>query len=541
MNMQILQIPYLAIWNGMFRLTENMKQETRNRMLSICCFLLAFYYSLLYSNILNLLLPHVILRGICFSVILFLITWFSVDRKLSRVETRPIVVLVYYFFIATVIIARVQHPTGFEMEGFAALLLLLFPGFYLIWNNRRDYSVLYDRIAFGFVLNGIVFFAFSLYGQPYIAAASENGRYTGLADAPNILAMLYLCTAISALYLIVRKDRKVAVHIIALGISFGMIFLTGSRTAFLAAGLAVFVWLIAIARKNIRKSRRFLLCILSLALACGTARAAVFAVQIPEKYFGYRGNAALREISDSRVKYTDEELIAMGWWHPENQTQANAKKGTANQKTGAQHKKASGSVKAGILFRDTAAESTSWTAGNSALLSSGLNVGTIFRSYNNHGSADQLSSGRLTIYRIVLDHLNWFGNNPKEVPLKNLAGTKLHGVHNTVLDFTYRCGILSGIAVGILELFVLLYIIQCLFGRKKLDAGVLFVLLVFSAYLMESMLEIQVVPFNRDLTCLFYLAFAVMFDGLRGQKLADRRKLRERSNTWERVPNDAAW
>ncbi len=540
--MQILQIPHRAIWNGMFRLTENMKQETRNRILSLCCFLLAFYYSLLYSDILNLLLPHVILRGICFSVILFLITWFSIDRKLERVETRPVVAAVYYFFLVTVIIARVQHPTGFEMEGFAALLLLLFPGFYLIWNNRRDYSALYDRIAFGFVLNGIVFFAFSLYGQPYIAAASENGRYTGLADAPNILAMLYLCTALSALYLIVRKDRKLVVHIIALGISMGMIFLTGSRTAFLALGLAVLVWLIAIARKNIRKSRRFLVCLLALVLSCAAAWAAVSAVQVPEKYFGYRGNATLREISDSRVKYTDEELIAMGWWHPENQSQTNGKKRTADQKTGAQKKKkASPGVKAGISFWNTAAGSVSWTAGDTAFLSSGLNVGTIFRSYNNQGSADRLSSGRLTIYQIVLDHLNWFGNNPKEVPLKNTAGTKLHGVHNTVLDFTYRCGILSGAAVGILEIFALAYIVQGLFGRKKLDAGMLFVLLVFSAYLMESLLEIQVVPFNRDLTCLFYLSFAVMFDGMRGQRFTDRRKSKERSNTWERVPNDAAW
>jgi hypothetical protein len=58
---------------------------------------------------------------------------------------------------------------------------------------------------------------------------------------------------------------------------------------------------------------------------------------------------------------------------------------------------------------------------------------------------------------------------------------------------------------------------------------------------MESLLEIQVVPFNRDLTCLFYLSFAVMFDGLRGQRFTDRRKSRERSTTWERVPNDAAW
>lgn len=539
--MQILQIPHRAIWNGMFRLTENMKQETRNRILSLCCFLLAFYYSLLYSDILNLLLPHVILRGICFSVILFLITWFSVERKLERVETRPVVAAVYYFFLVTVIIARVQHPTGFEMEGFAALLLLLFPGFYLIWNNRRDYSALYDRIAFGFVLNGIVFFAFSLYGQPYIAAASVNGRYTGMADDPNIFSMLYLCTALSALYLIVRKDRKLVIHIIALGISLGMIFLTGSRTAFLALGLAVLVWLVAIARKNIRKSRRFLVCILSVALACAAARAAVFAVQVPEKYFGYRGNAALREISDSQVKYTDEELIAMGWWHPENQTQTNGKKGSTAQKSGTKQKNASPGVKAGISFWNTAVGNISWTVGKSAVLSNGLNIDSIFRLYKKNTSANQLSSGRLTAYQIVLNHLNWFGNNPKEVELLNMDGTKLHGAHNTVLDFTFRCGILSGIGVGILEFFALAYIVQGLFGRKKLDAGMLFVLLVFSAYFMESLLEIQVVPFNRDLTCLFYLSFAVMFDGLRGQRFTDRRKSGERSNTWERVPNDAAW
>ncbi|MCQ4635277.1 glycosyltransferase family 39 protein [Anaerovorax odorimutans] len=121
---------------------------------------------------------------------------------------------------------------------------------------------------------------------------------------------------------------------------------------------------------------------------------------------------------------------------------------------------------------------------------------------------NEISSGRLTVWKAYLHSLNFIGHNGNK-PLY-YSGTKKMWAHNTVLEIAYRCGIIPGILFLILEIYSAIYMLSCLF-RGEYVSWKLFSILGVGLFCIYSILEVVIFPFEHSPMFVFFIAIMPMF------------------------------
>lgn len=481
----MIQAPYRAIMNVFYHMVKGIHEKIKNAVITICCFCLAGYFPLSYSN----LLPHFMgdenYRMLLVCILVALITIFGIRNRIQKMQWNIPFVIVFYLFVISLFVARYHHGLRAGTVLFALFLLFLLPCYSLVWNSHERYELLFDRLSLAVVIVNLAFYAASIIIWPYSTKLYAFDRYTGLTTNPNIMAMVCLSSVIAGCYLIYKKKLYVLAAIGA-GAGLGLMTLTASRAAILAVLIMVIAAVISYLRKREPERIGIGRLLIAVVIVIVMARASIWASEMPVKQFSFYGVASIQEKTDSDRKFTIQECLDAGTL-PED---------IAGQ-TGMNEKG---------VFSDTesahpvSVEQVSRTA-NGNVLQNRL---------QNNIDANDFSSGRLEIYSWIIHHISRWGTDLDEDPVV-INGVSTGGTHNAILNFAYQCGWHGGILFFLIELMTAIFLFRFCFGRKEYPQGTLFAVLVIAAFLVEANLENQTLPSVRDLACYYYMIMPVMF------------------------------
>lgn len=484
-----MQIPYLRFLKAAQSMVCKIPMRIRDGLLSLYFVILSIYYFLEYSKLLRFVFSSADIKGLFVMLMLILVVIFSItDDPLEEVDFNKPAMGALILFAISIIIVGLIHPLREGWMVFAATLFVM-PSFYIVWGNRRNYELLYLKIASVWMKTGIIFYLVSFICLPPDSWHFYLGRYAGITASPNYIGMISVSTIAASLYMLL-KEKNILSAIITIGASLMMVWIASSRTAIIADGAIILIGFILIVKKsNPVKLHDPVRVILTLMIAILVGMAFTRMAYVPAESMGYQGIQAVREITDTDEKFTDEELVKAGIIVPGD------------------------SVDAGVswlrfLIQTAYAEDAVNEADSNA-----AEAASSSGSLTNHGSGSDLSNGRIEIYSQVIRQINLIGHDPLENPLyfnNPVVGLQeVKGAHNTPLDFTYVCGIISGLLCLAIEIIAAVFVLKYVFSRKQ-PSGNAFAAMIITGYGIESMLDIQVIMGNRALVTLFFLAFSMI-------------------------------
>lgn len=121
---------------------------------------------------------------------------------------------------------------------------------------------------------------------------------------------------------------------------------------------------------------------------------------------------------------------------------------------------------------------------------------------------EDYSSGRTGIWKEVLNNMNLLGHPSKEHIITERNGDVGNNAHNTVLQFIYDNGIITGIlflSIQIYAYYKLLYI-YC----KTKDTKIYFAILIQTSFVITSMFASLNLPFLYLITFIYYSTFILL-------------------------------
>lgn len=351
-------------------------------------------------------------------ILLFIVARVSITRKRRKIKWKNPLMLswfIYVFFISVadiVVIGKQQMWTGIMMFLVFGIL------YYVMAGMEYPIIVIYDFMQ-ALKYSYCMFAVFSLCCRP-IGEMAE-GRYIGITVSPYSFAM-YLTMVIIVFLTEIDKgllDRTVKKYILpnTIGLISALYFLwlTGSRNGIMATGVCMLLY-------GIR------MCLLGIRVPC--RKRIIYFVCIV-------GIFALPTIflQDWAVHNLAEKLGTVVYYPNDDRMLNNIFICAEDDR---EHVLPEISVKMDLADTVYAAESQSLT--------------TEKRILQNAPSIELLSSGRTTIYKEYIAHMNLFGHS-KEL---RIWGEKMRA-HNAILQIGYRYGVFSMIPYTIMLLYVLIF------------------------------------------------------------------------------------
>lgn len=126
-------------------------------------------------------------------------------------------------------------------------------------------------------------------------------------------------------------------------------------------------------------------------------------------------------------------------------------------------------------------------------------------------TAAEISSGRDYIWQQYVKHFNLLGNDYENFAIEVSNGSYIKNAHNTYIDISFRSGVIAGLSYLIFMTVVLVVMNINIFNNKN-KMYMIFPVLATIAYFIESIFEIQVLPFNRGIVLIFYLSLAPFWE-----------------------------
>ena len=478
--MNYLQLPYDFIAHYIGRFSRRIPNGVRRAILRGLCFVCAFYFPLKYSIGSHNILKDDYLRSYIYAAVILVFCICLSDGIENNQVWKKRIAFPFLLFAVCIVISGCIHPIGKGFLQFGATCLILLPILASILKDSEKSKLLIRIMADSYLVMGYLFFIICWVCNPYRTEVFPYG-YTGITINPNFLGMIYLCCSVSSVYHLMRKHNRYAGGLM-FGLSGGMILLSRSRASELVFA-AVFICSFRIIRV-ICKEEKKRNCFYILILVC--AGFLISSLLLPELIAKteYRGIGVIREYTDSWFKNTDLELGDSSFSGIEDQN-----------------------VKSSVSYHDIS--TTTLTFIEAGVVSRNTVVTCI--SLPNFDEINAYSTGRLGVYIDVIRSLNLFGHDMKKDGYYLATGTKLVGAHNTPLDFAFRCGLPAGILCLIMEVFSLIEAGRILACKKSFSAEMAFISMAVIIYVLESMIEIQVLPFTRDITFLYYLVMMPLF------------------------------
>jgi len=456
--LNILQSILIAVLTPIAKVSSKINDRTRSICIQILCFILplnmVYYYIALKHT--ELFFDHLTSHNArhlvgCFCLLLLI--FFSLDRIPSKVKWSAWIMYPMIICGIWMMVISFMHPVGDGYRAFAMMLIVAYPCLYLVWNNRGDYENLFDPLARAVVLIGIIHFivAFYLASNGYLAIEIGTGRITGLAQNANEFAMTGMVAACGALYLLV-KDRvlgfRFLIYSMALGAGIAIVLMGQSRVSLMVCMLNIVVAFYF----YLRYSEKSKLSVVFLKMVC---------------IAGLVLTMILLSHLCILVQYSAQE-------------QVNASAGIEQSET-----VESQSEKTSVIDR---------------------------LDYDENTTLDSYTAGRYHIWKGYMQYMNLTGNDFSKANWDVLTQSPVRHAHNNFVEMAYRFGVPLGILFILLEVIVCLKALQYLFINRQKRIVLLWPIIYVVMFLLESMLDVATLPFERDAPFFFYLAIIPMVD-----------------------------
>ena len=124
----------------------------------LCCFIGIFIFFILAfsGEFLGRILYTNTQRQIIIGGLLVVSSIFSIEGKLSPVKWNKLISVPLFLGAIGLIVTGLMHPIGNGYLNFGLMILTIYPVFYIVWNNRKDYVILFDQLSRAAILvNGL--------------------------------------------------------------------------------------------------------------------------------------------------------------------------------------------------------------------------------------------------------------------------------------------------------------------------------------------------------------------------------------------------
>ena len=462
-----LQSLYINTLNPLYRLTGKISDSVRNCILFVLSLIIFTYFVFKRSSVLtptlSFFLPTTFERHVFGLVMLLLFSIISINQPLHHVEWKKIIFIPQFLMGLGLVIIGFIHPIGLGYQTFGFMLLLVFPCLYFVWNNRRDYALLFDIIVYAMIAANLGLFLYTFYCSTKGELIMDGSRCTGIMGNPNGYSLVGSEMVLGALYLFVAgqfKWPRFVLSCISAGAGLGIVFTGQMRLAIIILVLCLLSSLIfATKYKRTKIDKRFGLHLLvGLFIIIQLTMLSVLLVPIH--------NTAVA-VNTVAVQETTEQTE-----QPANQTATTEEPSSVVDRFSLEGK-----------------------------------------------DADSFSSGRVAIWKNYAEELNLWGHNFDDYDVdKMTGGTPGPYAHNIFLEIGYRCGV----PVGLLSVFLIfvsgIMALGYLFFNKKRELYLLFPILCVISYSVNALLDIASLPFVLVETLLFYFAMIIFIDPVPGAR-----------------------
>lgn len=398
------------------------------------------------------------------------------NNKTRTIRLNPLLLSVW---TGMCVLMLISDLLVFKKYCFLSLILLiLFTGFYIIWQrfDTKNKDVIFKAFLLSIEISFIAASIFCFLFRP----VTQGIRYSGLSSNPNVYG-LYIITVwaclISKLDNIMERKlslKKSVVISIELGVAAMFMYMTGARTSFFTIGLITIVWF-ALRLVFSRKS------------GIPVLRYAVSAIIVATVAF-FASMLLLTNLPDiinrPVVFERDRQFTAIDSRTKVCLAASEASK-TYNGNT---------DVTTNALESDIEKSMSTMDDEPSA-------IKRLINSITNGEGLDSILNGRWSIYKSYIKKLNFKGHH--------LYGKKVNGsyvvhAHNNVIQIAYSYGILSAVLYILLCVLTFIYSIAYYvkFHAKRESAA--FPMLLITSFLISTLTEFTFIPMQS------LLAFAYL-------------------------------
>lgn len=484
--MELLQFLYIVPLNLAYKITGKIPGKVRHVIIGISFFAMIAFFFVCYSSPYTGVKLDYGQKGWMNMIPLGIIILMSINRPLKALKWNPVLNVPWTLCGVILFVVCLVFHMGPGFLPFSICMLVLFPCLYLVWNNRRDYDVLFSLAAQAMVANLLLFFLACMIFCPINAETMASGRYLGPTDNANNLGMITSSSVACCLYLIFRSKKPAALYMVACAIAVSLLMLSASRTALISICLQMVIFLIFYICYYMKESDKLkamiklcLLFVLILSL-------------VP-----------INRVILSRDLYVDSAYATA---HQEQDAQIQKKKDRKDTDKATKEKnkkqKAAGKGKKKKQEEAPSQQSQPTLPQEESVLHRFQMEGYDF---------NQISSGRLNIWESYAQQLSWKGHTEDKLVL----GDEKNRIwaHNVFIEFSYR----FGIGVGLLYLFLAVYngvyVLRCVFSKKFYyeHAHCVFSAFTIVTFCVTSMLEMAAFPLERDFILLYFVGITPLF------------------------------
>ena len=460
--------------NLCYRFVEKINPKARKNW-CISLYFLIFLFGFLYgSSILSGV--HLLIKCLIGAVAMGGLILFSMDRPVTRQKWNPILTLLWFALgclqlLSGLLVSREYLPM-------ACIWLVCFPLLFLVWSNRRDYEELLRQVAVG--ANGVLLL---MLGMCFLFFPIDANAYGGVLQNTNGLGqwctlgfplLLFLCTRPCS------KRTKI-LYWVQLSLMVLLVLLSRGRTALLALlGMGILFFLCRGSFSPLRLKDLLLKAVsilLTGVLACG-----IFSM----------GNQMIAPFFEKLELMPQEPLLPDG--DPE-------------------------ILPAFPLLPALTPEATTPAGESTPSMLESLKIRLLGLDKASH-SMNDYSSGRTGIWKAVLLKANLLGHPSSQHIVTDRNGDVGNNAHNTILQFVYDNGILSGllftVMMGVSGVLLLIHVIRL----RKADNAELGFLLIHAGYGITAMLSSLNLPFLYMIAFVYYLSYVSIL-APRGPSTAD--------------------
>lgn len=446
--MEKIQSIYIFILKYTYKITGKIDQRIRNIVIWFASFALIWLCIYNYAVWSRGADTTQFERDIIGCVLLAIIALFSVDRPLEKILWNRQIVFIWYVFALLLFISGCLHSVENSYWLWSISMLIGFPGFYLIWQNRKDYETLFTIIASAMLVAIVIYFVICL--GTISNEVNLYGRYWAFMRNPNHLGKVAVSGMAAILYLFF-KSRYGWLLGIPSGICICLAVLSGSRAAMIII-VAQVVAFIIFNLKTYLRTKQFRETILTVIFFVVISCAAYSMAERGLEYCQIHNSETVSENVDNTV----EQSVA------------------------------------GASIEE-----------NNKVLADRFHV--------EGKTPNQISSGRLDIWKYFLKKINLLGNDWE----KYKAGTPEYAhqwAHNDVIEISYRSGVFAGIFDVLFLMYLGIYILKTLFSKNIAENSLYFVIFSILAYGGYAMLDVISFPFSMQYTFMFFVSLMPVFE-----------------------------
>ena len=442
----MIQRVFLPIINHIYRFAQRISNRIRIILLCLCISVPIISIYIYQIDEFLGFVTPAAVSAVIGSVCFVGIILFGISSEMENINFKKYPVYLLMTCGLLIFISGIHHYIGYSYMMMGLFMVLLVPAFILVWS--KNINCLFRITEYINVILFVIFFIINCIVSPMgDPMYMLAGRYFGIASDPNGMAKISVSAAVCSIYLISCLSGKIRYMMLpVISMAVTMTYLTISRTNMIAL-LLIIIFTLIIALKNI-----FLLgekhkkSILSLFVMCMVV---ILLIPVAVKCceLGYQSDVATHENDYISEVQTDTYTDSII---------TRATKGVAED-----------------------------------------------------GSMDYnaASSGRLTIWKYCIDKLSIIGESPQNGIMIDLGRDH---VHNTVLEISYRSGVLAGICFLLFELICCIWIMKTIFSKKIVLPQELFAVLSITAFGIASLFDIAVLPFAKITVLLFYISLPIM-------------------------------